>query len=59
MLGRVSAFSTAIATISVAQGQLLFGQVIDKKVPLGIIFIVALILNFGLILFNKWNVKNI
>ena len=59
MLGRVSAFSTAIATISVAPGQLLFGQVIDKKVPLGIIFIVALILNFGLILFNKWNVKNI
>ena len=59
MLGRVSAFSTAIATISVAPGQLLFGQVIDKKVPLGIIFIVALILNFGLILFNKWNVKNV
>lgn len=59
MLGRVSAFSTAIATISVAPGQLLFGQVIDKKVPLGIIFIVALILNLGLILFNKWNVKNI
>ena len=59
MLGRVSAFSTAIATISVAPGQLLFGQVIDKKVPLGIIFIVALILNFGLILFNKCNVKNI
>lgn len=59
MLGRVSAFSTAIATISVAPGQLLFGQVIDKKVLLGIIFIVALILNFGLILFNKCNVKNI
>ena len=59
MLGRVSAFSTAIATISVAPGQLLFGQVIDKKVPLGIIFIVALIINFGLILFNKCNVKNI
>lgn len=59
MLGRVSAFSTAIATISVAPGQLLFGQVIDKEIPLRIIFIVALILNFGLILFNKWNVKNI
>lgn len=31
MLGRVSAFSTAIATISVAPGQLLFGQVLIKK----------------------------
>ena len=30
MLGRVSAFSTAVATISVAPGQLLFGQVIDR-----------------------------
>ena len=33
MLGRVSAFSTAIATISVAPGQLLFGQVIDMGIP--------------------------
>lgn len=35
MLGRVSAFSTAVATISVAPGQLLFGQVIDMGVPIG------------------------
>ena len=33
MLGRVSAFSTAVATISVAPGQLLFGQVIDMGIP--------------------------
>ena len=36
MLGSVSAFSTAVATISVAPGQLLFGQVIDLGVPIGI-----------------------
>ena len=39
MLGRVSAFSTAVATISVAPGQLLFGQVIDMGIPIGIILL--------------------
>ena len=59
MLGRVSAFSTAIATISVAPGQLLFGQVIDMGVPIGIIFFVSAIFNIGLMLFIKWNVRNV
>ena len=39
MLGRVSAFSVAVATISVAPGQLLYGQVIDMGIPLGVILI--------------------
>ena len=59
MLGRVSAFSTAVATISVAPGQLLFGQVIDMGVPIGIILFVSAIFNIGLMLFIKWNVRNI
>ncbi len=59
MLGSVSAFSTAVATISVAPGQLLFGQVIDLGVPIGIILSVSAILNIGLMLFVKWNVRNL
>lgn len=59
MLGRVSAFSTAIATISVAPGQLLFGQVIDMGMPLGVILIITAIFNIGLMLFIKWNVRNV
>ncbi len=59
MLGSVSAFSTAVATISVAPGQLLFGQVIDLGVPIGIILSVSAILNIGLMLFVKWNVRDL
>ena len=59
MLGRVSAISTAIATISVAPGQLLFGQVIDMGIPLGVILIITAIFNIGLMLFIKWNVRNV
>lgn len=57
MLGCVSAFSTAVATISVAPGQILFGQVIDMGIPLGLILLVTAIINFGLIIFIKWNVR--
>lgn len=59
MLGRVSAFSTAVATISVAPGQLLFGQVIDIGIPIGIILLVSAIFNIGLMLFIKWNVREL
>lgn len=59
MLGRVSAFSTAVATISVAPGQLLFGQVIDMGIPIGIILLVSAIFNIGLMLFIKWNVRGL
>ena len=59
MHGRVSAFSTAIATISVAPGQLLFGQDIDMGIPIGIILLVSAIFNIGLMLFIKWNVREL
>lgn len=59
MLGRVSAFSTAIATISVAPGQLLFGQVIEIGVPMGIILLVTALINIGLVVYVKWNVRNV
>ena len=59
MLGRVSALSTAVATISVAPGQLIFGQVLDSGMSLTSIFIVISILNFGLITFVKWNVRKL
>jgi len=59
MLGRVSAFSTAVATISVAPGQVLFGQVIDLGIPIGVILGIAAIINIGLILFVKWNVREL
>ena len=59
MLGRVSAFSVAIATISITPGQLLYGQVIDMGIPLKYIFIVTLIINIGLVIFIKWNVREV
>ena len=59
MLGRVSAFSTAVATISVAPGQLLFGQVIDIGIPIGIILLITAIFNFGLMVFIKWNIREL
>lgn len=59
MLGRISAFSTAIATISVAPGQLLFGQIIEMGVPMSIILLVTAVINVGLVLFVKWNVRNV
>ena len=58
MLGRISAFSTAVATISVAPGQLLFGQVIEMGVPLGIILIVTALFNFILMMFVKINISD-
>lgn len=59
MLGRVSAFSTAVATVSVAPGQILFGQVIDMGIPIGVILFVTAIFNIGLMFFIKWNVRNV
>lgn len=59
MLGRVSAFSTAVATVSVAPGQLLFGQVIDMGIPIGLILAITAIVNVMLIFFIKWNVREL
>lgn len=59
MLGKVSAFSTAIATISVAPGQLLYGQIIEAGIPIGIILLITAAANIGLIIFVKWNVREL
>ena len=59
MLGRVSAFSVAVATISVAPGQLLYGQIIEYGVPIGIILLLTVLANLALIIFVKWNVRGI
>lgn len=59
MLGSVSAFSTAVATASVAPGQLLFGYIIDTGVSMGIVLLVIAIINVGLAVFIKWNVRDV
>lgn len=59
MLGSVSAFSIAVPTISVILEQLLFGQAIDMQIPIGIILLMTAIINLGLILFVKWNVREL
>lgn len=59
MLGKVSAFSTAVATASVAPGQLIYGQVIDINLSLYIILLISSILSLGVVRFLKWNVRNI
>lgn len=56
MLGRVSAFSTAVATISVAPGQLLYGQILNTGLSIGVIFIITALLNVGLLIFVMKNV---
>ena len=55
-LGKVSAFSTAVATISVAPGQLLYGQVIETGMSLSLVFFLTVIANIALIIFIKQKV---
>ncbi|MEG0774896.1 MFS transporter [Clostridium sp.] len=55
MLGKVSAFSTAIATSSVAPGQLIYGQLIDINLSLYSILALSSILSIGVVTFVKWN----
>lgn len=57
MLGKVSAFSTAVATVSVIPGQLIFGQLIDFNFSLPIILILAAILSAGVVSFIRWNIR--
>ena len=56
-LGSVSALSTAVATVSIAPGQLLFGQLIDIGMPIGILLTITAAANFCLIFFVRWNVR--
>lgn len=57
ILGKVSAFSVAIATISVAPGQLLYGQILESGISLSIIFLLTAIANVALIIFIKQKVS--
>ncbi len=59
MLGKVSAFSTAIATASIAPGQLIYGQLIDINLSIYNILLLTLILSIGVVWFIKWNVREI
>jgi MFS family permease len=59
MLGKVSAFSTAVATASIAPGQLIYGQLIDINLSLYNILILTFILSMGVVMFIKWNVRRI
>lgn len=59
MLGKVSAFSTAVATVSVAPGQLIYGQLIDVNLSLYNILILSFIFSIGVVIFIKWNVRKI
>lgn len=59
MLGKVSAFSTAVATASVAPGQLIYGQLIESNLRLYHILLLTFILSIGVVRFIKWNVRRI
>jgi len=59
MLGKVSAFSTAVATASVAPGQLIYGQLIEVNLSLYVILILTFIFSIGVVRFIKWNVRKI
>ncbi|OPJ55853.1 MFS transporter [Alkalithermobacter paradoxus] len=59
MLGRVSAFSTAVATASVVPGQLIYGQLIEANLSLYNIMILTFIFSVGVVRFIRWNVRRI
>jgi hypothetical protein len=59
MLGKVSAFSTAVATISVSPGQILYGQLLECDYKLLYILIGTVVFSLGAVWFIKWNVRKI
>jgi MFS family permease len=59
MLGRVSAFSVAVATASVAPGQLIFGHLIDSNISLSVILFGTAIATYLVTRFVKWNVRQL
>jgi hypothetical protein len=59
MLGKVSTFSTAIATVSVTPGQLIFGELIDLNFSLPSILILVAILSAGVVGFIRWYIRRI
>ena len=59
MLGKVSAFSTAVATASVAPGQLIYGQLIESNIKIHIILLFSFIFSIFVFIFIRWNVREI
>jgi len=60
MMGKISAFSTAFATICIPLGQIIFGQFIEiSQGKMGGILLGAMAVNFGATLLVKWNVNQI
>lgn len=57
LLGKVSAFSVAVATVSVAPGQLLYGQIIDMGIPLSLIFLLTAIASVLLMVYAKMKIS--
>lgn len=57
MLGKVSAFSTAIATVSITPGQLIYGQLLEFNFSLFNILILTTIFSIGVVMFIKWTVR--
>ena len=58
-LGKVGAFSNAIATASIPIGQVIFGRLIDSGVQLFIILLITAIANIMVCYFVQWNVRRI
>lgn len=58
MLGKVSAFSTAVATASVAPGQLIYGQLVDLNFKFYSILALSFVLSIFVVKYIKWNVKS-
>lgn len=59
MLGKVSAFSTAVATASVAPGQVMYGQLIDLNISLFNVLMLTFVFSIGVVIFVKWNVRKV
>lgn len=53
MLGKVSAFSTAVATVSIMPGQLIYGTLIESAIPLHMLLGVSFLLSLGVTVYVK------
>lgn len=57
ILGSVSALSTAVATVSVPVGQVIFGYLIESNINIGTILIFSSIISLLVCNYVKWNIK--
>jgi hypothetical protein len=58
-LGKVSALSTAVATVSVAPGQIIYGQLIDFNLGMFNILMLTFIFSIIVVGYIKWNVRRV